>query len=127
MANYTEDKRAEIPDKKPVAMPIGYERPESIQEMIARMVRAHSDIANNVGLESLEEADDFDIDDDTDLHSNFQLTDMQEETPRYVDRKPDTHTRRSTDKITYKEEQEKPVETAKKAPSVEANSEKAVT
>lgn len=81
MAQYTEDKRLEIPDPTPVEMPLGYERPESLQSMIARMVRTFSDQAQKEGAESFEEADDFDIDDDSEIVSPYQMNDMQEERP----------------------------------------------
>jgi len=81
MAEYTKDNRFEIPNQKPVALPVGYEKPESLESMIARMVRIHSKAAEVVGMESFEEADDFEVgDEEGELGlGEFQLTDMQEE------------------------------------------------
>lgn len=81
MAKYN-DLGQEIPDPTPVAMPIGYERPESMESMIARMVRIHiSKQAQEDGFESFEEAEDFYAeDDDEELpQSQYQFNDMQEE------------------------------------------------
>lgn len=57
---------SEVPDPRPVEMPIGFERPESIQDMIRRLV---TDPALRAGLtanelETFDEADDFEVDDD---------------------------------------------------------------
>lgn len=57
---------SELPDPRPVELPVGFERPESIQEMIRRFVtdpaiRRELE-ANDV--ESFDEADDLDIEDD---------------------------------------------------------------
>lgn len=78
MAEYTKDNVYEIPNKKPVELPIGYEHPESLEDMISRMVRVHSNIAQAAGEETLEESDDFDGDDDNIL-GDHQFTDMEEE------------------------------------------------
>lgn len=68
----------EIPDNTPVELPLGYEHPESLENMIKRMVRIHSQIASESGAETLEEADDFDEEDNM-IVSDHQFTDMQEE------------------------------------------------
>jgi len=73
------DKNEEIPDNTPVELPIGYKKPESLQEMIARMVNVHSQLAEREGRESFEEADDFDVEEDVDPISRYQLDPMQEE------------------------------------------------
>lgn len=87
MATYTKDNRLEIPDPTPVEMPLGYEKPESLESMIARMVRNVSLRAEKHGAETFEESDDFDCDDDHDPVSQYQLNEMQEEVP-YALRKP---------------------------------------
>lgn len=126
MANYTEDRRLEIPDKTPVAMPIGYERPESLQSMIARMVHSHAlmTAAQKQGMETFEESDDFDVDDEGDLTSPYQMTDMQEE---YVTPKPQTqqpNRRRQSDKEsatglgTEKTQEEQKAKQAQESPKV---------
>lgn len=81
MAKYN-DLGQEIPDPTPVAMPLGYERPESMESMIARMVRLHiSKQAQEDGFETFEEAEDFYAeDDDEELpQTQYQFNDMQEE------------------------------------------------
>lgn len=83
MAKYNE-RNEEIPDKRPIAVPLGYEVPESLSDMIARMVRTHSVIAARNGAETFEESDDFDVDDE-EMTSQYELKPMQEE---YVQPKP---------------------------------------
>lgn len=79
MAQYDRFHR-EIPDKTPVAMPLGYERPEPLESMIARMIRVESVKAQKEGKETFEESDDFDCDDDDiKFTSEHQFTDLQEE------------------------------------------------
>ncbi len=76
---YTKDNR-EINDKTPVAMPLGYERPEPLSHLIARLVRVESIKAQSMGKESFEESDDFEVDEDNDaIASTYQMTQMQEE------------------------------------------------
>jgi hypothetical protein len=78
--HYTKGFREEIPDPTPIELPIGYEHPESLESMIARMVRIHSEQAAKNELETFEEADDLDMSDDDDgLASEHELTPMQEE------------------------------------------------
>jgi len=82
MAVYTEGNHKEIPNKVPVSLPLGYERPEPLESMIARMVRIHSGAAEKQGLETFEEADDFDVmSEEGEMVSPYQMTDMQEEHP----------------------------------------------
>lgn len=84
MAKYNE-LHQEIPDPTPVEMPLGYERPESLESMIARMIQTVNVRASKSGqVETFEEADDFETDDDPDLKSPYQLTDMEEEAPIYA-------------------------------------------
>lgn len=54
----------ELPDPKPVALPVGFVRPPTLAEQIARYMRAANQHARLEGRESFEEADDFDIPDD---------------------------------------------------------------
>lgn len=55
----------EIPDPIPVEVPIQWRRPPTIQEQIKQMVRRElSQSAAAQGLETFEDADDFDIPDD---------------------------------------------------------------
>lgn len=56
----------EIPDPRPVELPIGFERPESIQDMIRRLVQdpmIRQDLDSRE-VETFDEADDFETEDD---------------------------------------------------------------
>lgn len=68
-----------MPDPIPVAPPLGYKKQPSILEMIRAQVAQHVAIASaaaaNSGLESFEEADDFDVDDDPEIKSPYELAD----------------------------------------------------
>nr|QJB20011.1 MAG: hypothetical protein [Microvirus sp.] len=56
----------EVLDPTPIEVPIGLKKPMSLQEKMKLMVRQEmSVIAQANGMESFEEADDFDCDDDT--------------------------------------------------------------
>lgn len=56
----------EILDPTPVAIPAGFREPERLAETIQRLVRRGiSDLAAEQGFETFEEAEDFDVDDDT--------------------------------------------------------------
>lgn len=81
----------EIPDPTPVEMPLGYQVPESLESMIARMCRDQQmqmELSRiNGGMDTEEEADDFEIEEADDLDfgpTGHQMTEMQEE---YVDLK----------------------------------------
>lgn len=82
MAKYN-DKNEEIPDNTPVELPIGYKKPESLQDMIARMINVHSQIQERAGNETFEEADDFDVDEEESPVSAYELTQMQDEFIQY--------------------------------------------
>lgn len=61
-------------DPKPVAMPLGFERPETLAEQIQRMVRQTvSQEAADQGFETFEDADDFDVGDDFDPTSPYEM------------------------------------------------------
>lgn len=63
---FTPDGR-EIPDPTPVEIPAGYKRPESLVDMIKRLVRNDvSQFARDHGAESFEEANNFGEDEDED-------------------------------------------------------------
>lgn len=57
----------EIPDPTPVEMPLGFEHPEPLEMMMARLVRQISYEQGRAGEETIEESDDFDIDDEEDF------------------------------------------------------------
>lgn len=55
----------EVMDPTPLAVPVGFKKPLSLQEQIKRMIRTSiSQDARDKGYESFEEASDFDIPDD---------------------------------------------------------------
>lgn len=75
-----DDRGREIPDKSVVEVPLKFSRPLSIQEEIKRFVRTEmSRQAQEGGMETFEEAEDFDVDEDEDFRSPYELTMMQEE------------------------------------------------
>lgn len=75
---------AEIPDSTPLAPPVGYEKRDTIAEQVRRMVQSQllaRDLAA-AGAETFEDADDFDVGDDYDPTSpyevNFDPTTLEE-------------------------------------------------
>lgn len=82
MAQFNE-RGQQIPDQTPVEVPLRFTRPLSMQDEIRRFVRQElSNRAADDGAESFEEADDFEVDDDEDLASPYEL--MAEE-PAFKD------------------------------------------
>lgn len=74
------DPAMEWPDPTPVALPLGAGHEEPLHEMIKRLVREEvSRSAAEVGEETFEEANDFDMPDEEGLTSPYEFTDMQEE------------------------------------------------
>lgn len=72
----------EFPDDTPIAIPFGCDQPESLAETIKRLVRNEvSMLANDAGHETFTDANDFDVDDDGEMVSPYELTQMQEEVP----------------------------------------------
>lgn len=64
----------EICDSRPMEIPMGFKKPESLQEQIRRMIRTEASIrAADQGMETWEEADDFDVDDDFDPTSPWEM------------------------------------------------------
>lgn len=62
---YGPAKGREMPDAKPMEIPVGFKRPETLAEQVQRLVRTQlSQEAAQSGLETFEEANDFDIADD---------------------------------------------------------------
>lgn len=73
MAKY-DDQGREIPDNTPVAVPAGWARPPTIEELIRRHIRVEmSRQAADQGMESFEEADDFEVDEDGDPLSPYEI------------------------------------------------------
>lgn len=65
----------EVPSDKPIALPTGMKRPETLQEQISRLVR-HEQFAQAVtgdqDEESFDEADDFEVGEDFDPSSPYE-------------------------------------------------------
>lgn len=72
--------RHEFPDDTPVEVPLNFRRPLTLQEEIQRLIRNQmSQNAAAQGFESFEEANDFDVDDDADPFTQYEVAEMQEE------------------------------------------------
>ncbi|AXH73385.1 MAG: hypothetical protein [Microviridae sp.] len=79
MSTRHDAKGHEVLDKTPVAVPVGWSPPPSLQETIKRLIRHElSAKADSIGYETYDEADDFDVDDDPELKSPYELTADQE-------------------------------------------------
>lgn len=73
MARYTAD-GLEIPDQRPVSIPVGWERPLSLEEQMKRLIRTELSVrAQAMEQETFEEADDFDVDEDPDILSPYEI------------------------------------------------------
>lgn len=65
VCGYSEDGRKEIPDSRPIEVPAAFKRPESTEERIQRIIRTTiSQTAAARGGETIEDAYDFEIEDD---------------------------------------------------------------
>lgn len=74
VAKYDEEGR-EIMDSTPVAIPVGFRKPETIEEKILRLVKA-SQLQQTLdanGVETFEEAEDFDVGDDVDPQTPYEM------------------------------------------------------
>lgn len=69
-----------IPDPTPMAPPIGYRPQPDMMQMIRDQVRLASIEAARDGLETEDEADDFDVGDDPEIRSPYEL-DVESEVP----------------------------------------------
>lgn len=77
-----DEKGRELPDPTPIAMPVGYHKPEPLIEQIRRLVKNElSRKAEADGFESFEEADDFDTGEDAELRSPYELDDRPIDDP----------------------------------------------
>lgn len=64
----------EILDPTPKSIPVGFKRPETLQEQIRRLVRTEvSEAAGANGWDTFEEADDFEIDDDPEIPTPYEM------------------------------------------------------
>lgn len=74
------DKGREVPDNRPVAVPLGMKRPPTLDERIRNIVRGSmSLLAGAEGKETFEESDDFNVGDDYDPRSPWELAADQED------------------------------------------------
>jgi len=73
------DKGEQIPDDTPVEIPVGFQKPEDLQDMIRRLVRNEAFARTQQGVETFQEAEDFDVGDEPDLTTPYQH--MAEERP----------------------------------------------
>lgn len=71
----------QIPDQTPLEVPVGFGVPTDLTELIRTLVRVESNRQAEQGGETFEESDDFDVEED-DLHTPYQMKQMQEEAPR---------------------------------------------
>lgn len=82
---YLDPKGREIPNPKPLVLHTKLNRPLTLQEQIERVFKGRlSDQAQRQGYETLEESQDFDMDDDFDRfdESIYQVIDEEVPTPR---------------------------------------------
>lgn len=72
----------EVLDSTPLEVPLHWRRPPSLRDQIKQFVRTElSAQAEDRGFDSFEEADDFEMDEDPDPLSRYELTPAQEEVP----------------------------------------------
>jgi hypothetical protein len=69
-------------DPTPIELPAGYMHPTPLPELIARMVKEAIEEEKGESYETIEDADDFDVDDDDLLDlSPYELTELHDEEP----------------------------------------------
>lgn len=91
-----DERGREIPDNTPIEVPVQFRKPETIAEQVKRLVHSQLSIqAANAGRESFQEADDFDVDDDMELKSKYELDD---EMVNVIQERPMTKEERSSEK-----------------------------
>jgi hypothetical protein len=82
MARY-DDYGRELPDPTPVSVPAGFARPIALHEQIKRFIRTEmSRQAVTEEKESFEEADDFDVDEEGDPLSPYEIPEGLPERPQ---------------------------------------------
>lgn len=78
-----DDRGRELPDDTPIAVPLHWKRPPTLREMIQQHIRTEMSLtAGAEGMETFEEADDFEVDEDPDPLSQYELREMAEERPK---------------------------------------------
>lgn len=76
------DRGSDMEEVDPVPVELPFARPKSMQQRVDEMVRlALERQAEREGFESPEEAMDFDVDEDPEILSKYELSDMQDEEP----------------------------------------------
>lgn len=75
------DKGEELPDDRPIEVPLNWKRPPTLRETIASMIRAEDfrRAAEAHGIESFEEANDFGEDEDDLPLTPYEVVEMQDE------------------------------------------------
>lgn len=69
-----DEKGREIPDPRPVEWPLQLRRPETLAETIQRHIRGHiSNLAEAEGFETEAEANDFDVGEDADYVTGYEI------------------------------------------------------
>lgn len=75
----------EVLDPTPLDIPIGFERPLTLEQQIQRLMRIEyqkvAQLRDMEGYETPEEADDFDVDDDFDISTPYENEFMPDEAP----------------------------------------------
>lgn len=74
MRYFLDEKGREIPDPDPIAIPMGFKKPETLAEAVQRLVKSDqwAQQMNDTDQETFAEADDFDVGDDFDPSSPFE-------------------------------------------------------
>lgn len=102
---------AQLCDPTPVELPLGFEHPESLESMMIRMIRQVSRGQADIGEESLDDANDFDVDEedvledtytDSELSAIMAAPEMREQVLKEKDRgrtESDTRTRESEEEV----------------------------
>lgn len=81
--------RCEITDPTPMEIPLGMTKPETLEEIMARMIKSRFEImAADNGYETEDEANDFEVGNEDDWKSPYELQEMQEDTPFFEEAEP---------------------------------------
>lgn len=120
MAQYTEGFKFQIPDPTPVEIPLRLKYQQTADEKIAAAVTAELSFRSDQhGMESLEQANDFEVEDpeEWDPTSQYEITEMHED---YLDDPREINTKEKTDVVeTPTETPEKPQTDTKATPTTE--------
>lgn len=82
---YIDSEGREVLDPRPLEIPIGFQRPLTLEQQIQRLMRVEysklAQIQSMEGVETPEEADDFDVDDDFDISTPYENDFMPSDVP----------------------------------------------